>query len=154
MLAHWMLAHWLCCTVKSTLDDPINVKVLICQDFSARRYRNTRGARLLIFYFFYFFIFFGGKKVWGGRKKVPRSLHTWGNPGAHMGNPEVIVTDRWSLGASTRGGSSCQSSVRERICALRCDIQAWWWRHPPTGNTVTHVITHPQSGWRDTAMTS
>ena len=45
-------------TVKSTLDDLMNVKVVIFLNISATRYRNTRGAHFFntkkkIFFFFY-----------------------------------------------------------------------------------------------------
>ena len=62
-------------TVKATLDDPINVKVVIFRNFFARCYRNMRGT--------HFLIKFLSKKVRGGRKKVQGGplyrLHTRGN---------------------------------------------------------------------------
>ena len=50
-------------TIKSTLDDPTNVKVVIFRNILARRYRNMRGAH---------------KKInWGGKCEAAEKSERW-----------------------------------------------------------------------------
>ena len=67
-------------TVKSRLDDPINVSFNFSEFF---RKTISKHVRRSFFFLFFLFIIFCEQKVGGGRKKVgggpPRRLHTRGN---------------------------------------------------------------------------